>query len=133
MKTILIALTLLIGNLSFASTNLTITCKVETVGERTDDVNTKNISFDADKSYKNLNFRVYGSEITVGATTYMSEDGKTCGQTLQGICVSLKGSTFCSEGNSSRIYPTDKFAQAGDSTTISCQLLGGEPAPCSVE
>lgn len=128
--TLTVALSFVLANTAMASSKLTLSCKVETVAERTDDISTPSVSFDADQGYKSLSFEVYGSEILVTPTLSMSADGKTCSNIVQDICVKLNGSSFCTTKAEAVLYPTDEYAQLGDRTTIKCKMKGDLSFPC---
>lgn len=127
----LVAIAVLTANFANAATNIKLSCKVEMEGERTDDISNPSVSFDADKGYKDLDIDVYGSKVNVTVSTYMSADGKTCGEEVNQICVRLRGSAFCTGQPEAVIYPTDRYAQPGDRTTISCSVSGDIKRPCS--
>jgi hypothetical protein len=128
MKFIVLLMTsILVGQSAFALTNLTISCDVELLGERTDETTTPSITFDADKGYRDLVLDVYGSDVTVSANLYMNPDGKTCGHDLS-ICTATASGEFCSGKPEATVYPSN--GQVGDLTLIRCELKGGEPAPC---
>ncbi len=118
---------------SLAVSNVTIECKEFAQGEGTQNTMVHKISFDADKGYKTLSFPVYGSTLKVTASFYMSQDGKTCGHSVDQICVSLPGSSFCTNKAEATLFPTDRYAQPGDSTHVVCSLPGQREMPCPTE
>jgi hypothetical protein len=113
-----------------ASNTLTIKCNVRVEGERSDVTTSPSITFDAEKGYKNLSFDVYGSKVSVTSTFFMSNDGKTCGNKVDQICVNLKSSVFCSDKPIATLYPTDRYAQPGDRASVECSLIGLKTFPC---
>ena len=126
----MISAVVLISNTAFASTNLTLACKVVIEGERTNDVSNPSVSFDAAKEYKALSFDIYGSKISVSATFFTSADGQTCGHEVEQICARLKGSTFCTQQPEATVYSTGKYAQPGDRASIKCELSGDVTGTC---
>ncbi len=116
-----------------AETKITIECKENFQAERTDEVIPHSITFDADKGYKPLSFNVYGSKLTVSASYYMKANGKVCGHSVDQICVSLKGSSFCTNKAEATLYPTDRYAQPGDRTSVKCSIPGNKEFACPTE
>lgn len=133
LSTIILALTFLTSTVTLAATSITLSCKVVTEGERTSDISTPTVTFDAEKGYKDLSFKVYNSEVAVSTSFYMTADGKKCGHQVNQICVEQKGSAFCTTNPEATMYPTGKFAQAGDRTSIVCKIKGGAAGPCPEE
>lgn len=133
-SSVVLAITLVFfSGIASAGSQLTMICKENHQSERIDrDVEHK-VTFDADKGYKNLEFNVYGSTLTIAASFYMKEDGITCGHSVDRICVSLKGSTFCTEQAEATLYPTGKYAQSGDRTFISCSIPNNKEFKCPTE
>ena len=133
LSTLILTFTFLTSSVTLATTNITLSCKVIAEGERTSDISTPTVTFDSEKGYKNLGFKVYNSEVSVSTSFYMTADGKKCGHKVNQICVEQKGSAFCTVNPEATMYATDKFAQAGDSTSIICKIEGGAAGPCPEE
>ena len=133
LSTLISALTFLASDVSLATTNITLTCKVTAEGERSSDVTIPKVTFDSEKGYKYLSFKVYNSEVAVSTSFYMTADGKKCGHKVSQICVEQKGSAFCTANPEATMYPRDKFAQAGERTSIICKIKGGAAGPCPEE
>ena len=89
-----------------AATNISLICKVETFGERTDDVVEEKISFDAVKGYKTLKFVADGQRLQ--AEVISSLDTK-------------KNLT---------VYGPNAF-QPGNYTTVSCRTEGDISQPAN--
>jgi len=123
----LIALTalgmiLIQGATAKAETNLTIVCKVETFGERTDDVVQEKISFDADKGYKTLKFVADGQALTASIVSSTNFEKNISEDKIVSLCITTKRATSCTESDLT-VYGDNAY-QPGNYTTVSCHTEG---------
>lgn len=133
LSTLTLALSFLTSNVTLATTNITLSCKVVTEGERTSELSTQTVTFDTEKRYKDLSFKVYNAEVAVSTSFYMTADGKKCGHKVNQICVKQAESVFCTTNPEATMYPTGEFAQSGDRTSIICKINGAVVGSCPEE
>lgn len=124
---------LIFSTTASAKNNITVSCEITKVDERSSTPTTKSLTFDTDKGYKKLSLVIYGSKVEVSSSLYLSADGKTCGNMITDICVGLSNSSFCTDKTTARLYPQSESSQPGDETFIDCKIVDNKEFECPSE